>query len=458
LEAEQAVLGTCILTAANVADAEEILQPAHFYRDSHAAIFAAMVAVVHRGDPVDTVTVGKALRDAGKLDAVGGLDYLDRLMRLRPLTGRVHAHARIVRDKAALRDLLTAGQSIMQAAQEAETAEEAQARAYELVTTAIGANVTVPDVQVTGPALLATWAERTRVAGEPIPTGFPSLDYALRGGWRRQQVHCLTARTGVGKSSLLCHVILAAIKAGRRVGLASLEMPVEEVTARIVAMETRIPYRECENGPEGIRSPVDRNDARAAAEWIGQSLVVDEASGYGVAEMRRRLLSLRRHWGCDLVILDPFNRVTGNGRSDFERRDSVNDEVQRLAHPDVLGVPFILVCQQNRQGVDGAQLATVKGTGSIEEDSPVVIALERKAKEVVEGQAPEAEAKATLRVLKNRGGRDGLQIPLLGDTDTWAWREAPRQEAEPERAPAARRQRPGRHGVDGERIECDPFA
>jgi len=196
-------------------------------------------------------------------------------------------------------------------------------------------------------------------------------------------------------------------------------MPHQEVMARLVAMRTGIAYQDCERGPGRVASPHDRALVEDEVARIDSRLVIDEASGYGVAEMRRRLLRLRRHHGCDLILLDPFNRVAGVGPGDYERRQSVNDELQRLGHPDVLGVPLVVVAQQNRNGSDEARLETIKGCGDIEEGAVVVLALERSG-----GANDEGQVAYYIRVLKNRGGQQDLRIRLTGDEDTLRWHEA----------------------------------
>jgi len=449
-DAERMVLGACLYGAKRLEIVREVLEAGDFYHDRHQRIYSAMVELARRGHEVDPATVASSLRDLGQLDDCGGFDYLAQLTSIVPLSNNARTYAAAVKDKATRRALIASAMAMATAAREAETASEAQAQAYDLVSSAISAHAAVAEVQITGGDLLAVWSERTKLSGTPIPTGIPALDSALRGGWRRQQVHVLTARTGIGKSGMACAWASAAISAGFKVGIASLEMPEEEVMARIIAQRTGIPYHECENGPDNIPSSTDREFAQLEARKIGPYLVVDEANAYSVAEMRRRMLALRRHHGCDLVILDQFNNISGTGKSDYERKQSVNDELQRLGHPKGLGVPLIVLAQQNRAGVAGAGLDTIKGCGDVEEGAPVVIALECQAGDF--GDADETPY--TLRVLKNRGGRK-VKIELFGDNDTYAWRQVDRSDAAPQQTARA-----SRRGVDGERAdsnERDPF-
>ena len=60
--AEMAVLGSMLLDSEAVADALEILQPEHFYKESHQKIFDAIKTLVDRGQAVDIVTLSEELK------------------------------------------------------------------------------------------------------------------------------------------------------------------------------------------------------------------------------------------------------------------------------------------------------------------------------------------------------------------------------------------------------------
>lgn len=432
LDAEQAVLGAILLGGANAARGLAALDPGDYYRDAHRYIHQAAVDVA-AGDgaqSVDMVTVATRLREAGRLDDIGGFDYLDRLVRSTPYSDNVERYAQVVSDCAMRRRLIVAAQRLQASARDLETpVDQVVADGYAAYTD-VAAGAARGDGLLTGPEAVALWRERSLSADRPILTGFPKLDHALRGGWRRKQVHVLTARTRMGKSSLVCGFISACVDQGIRCGLASLEMELDEVLARIVSIRTGIPYCALENGPDTLAHELGHQASIRAsdeAERIMAYLAVDEASGYGIAEMSRRLRRLREEHEARFIVLDLLDRVSGEGSSDYERKAAVNAELQRLGHPRGLGVPILAVAQQNRQGAGRGRssLETIKGCGDIEEASPVVMSLERDV------DAEEHLVTGRLRLLKNRGGRE-VDIDLKGDWATMRWAEAVSSPAAPD--------------------------
>jgi replicative DNA helicase len=114
LEAEQSVLGAVLLsdTALPALIIDERLHPDDFYRESHGRVYQAMLDLHSLGEPVDALTLVEHLKQAGDLDAAGGRAAIDLLAGSVPAVGNVRQYARIVRDNAMLRRLLSASYEI----------------------------------------------------------------------------------------------------------------------------------------------------------------------------------------------------------------------------------------------------------------------------------------------------------------------------------------------------------
>lgn len=427
LDAEQACLGAMLLRPDGAKELARLgVEPRHFYREVHQTILRVGLELATAMQPVDRVTVAAKLRDIERYDACGGFEYLDRLTNSTPYSTHLEAYATRVKDCAARRSLLWLGHKIQDTALEEPDPQAAFATAYEKLTGLIGRHGAQEQTTWQGEPGVAEWLRCITEPRKAIPTGFPTLDWALCGGFYRHQVYALTAYTKQGKSALVCCWIVAAVKKGFRVGLASLEMPMAEVVSRCVAIETGIPYRSLHRGWDRL-GPHDRERATNAAQCLLDYLVVDEANGYGIPEMTRRLSQLRQDGGADLLILDLFNNVQGQGNDTYGRAASVNAAIQDL--PGRLGCPLVLVAQQNRTMVDGEPtLNSIKGCGDVGERSPVVMALSRKDDD-------EGHTTGRLFVLGNRDGYTPT-IPLTGNRDTYAWTETPAEQepAKPARA------------------------
>lgn len=110
LEAEMSVLGAILQSNEAFLKCLEMLRPEHFYRDAHRKIFAAASTLYDRGEPVDLITITNELRRRGELDEVGSAAFLASLVEAVPTSANVTYHARIVRDKALLRQLIDVSQ------------------------------------------------------------------------------------------------------------------------------------------------------------------------------------------------------------------------------------------------------------------------------------------------------------------------------------------------------------
>lgn len=209
LEAEQAVIGAALVAA----DAAEVLtstlNPGDFYSPNHQHAAAAVAELVAGAEPVDVVTVAEELRRAGVLELVGGVQYLLELQALTPSIGRAAAYARIVKDAAVLRRLISTAADIAELGYAAhDDPTTAVHRAGELLSrmgTADAARLStleIPDIA----ALLASDLTPEQ------PTLFARSDGAalFYGG----KIHTLQAEPSSGKSWIALGIVAEVLDAG----------------------------------------------------------------------------------------------------------------------------------------------------------------------------------------------------------------------------------------------------
>src|SRR5437588_4108720 len=120
LEAEESVLGAMMISPLAIAAVSEIVDASDFYRESHAKIFRAALALYSKNEPVDAITLTNELEQRGELEEVGGRVRLHELARLVPATANARHYAEIVRENATLRGLIRAGGEIAQLGWERE--------------------------------------------------------------------------------------------------------------------------------------------------------------------------------------------------------------------------------------------------------------------------------------------------------------------------------------------------
>src|SRR5581483_10526135 len=133
LEAEQAVLGALLVSGDGVSRVVDILDPDYFYRKAHQVIYAAMLDLYEENEPIDIVTVSQYLKDEGKLENVGGRQYITDLSLSVATTANLEYYAKVVQEKAILRHLIKAGTEIVGSCYEETDADTALDRAEHMI-------------------------------------------------------------------------------------------------------------------------------------------------------------------------------------------------------------------------------------------------------------------------------------------------------------------------------------
>ncbi|MBO0841917.1 MAG: replicative DNA helicase, partial [Nocardioides sp.] len=137
MAAEQAVLGSMLISKDAIADVSETVRGADFYRPAHETIYDAIIDLYGRGEPADMVTVADELRRQGELERIGGAPYLHTLAANVPIAANAGYYGDIVREKSVLRRLVEAGTKIVQIGYAGEgevddIVDEAQAEVFKL--------------------------------------------------------------------------------------------------------------------------------------------------------------------------------------------------------------------------------------------------------------------------------------------------------------------------------------
>ena len=108
VEAEQSVLGAMLIEREAISRVTEILRPEDFYREAHRIIYNSILQLFNKNEAVDLITITEQLKKEDKLEAVGGISFITSLANSMPTAANVAYHARIVEEKALLRQLINA--------------------------------------------------------------------------------------------------------------------------------------------------------------------------------------------------------------------------------------------------------------------------------------------------------------------------------------------------------------
>lgn len=249
-EAEIAVLGGILQSRVALEQAAAILRPGDFYLDAHRHIFSAALALHVQGAPVDPLSVGEFLQCQDQLQAVGGGCFLASLVDQTPSAANVAYYARLVRNKAKLRQIAEAcTQAAQRATSNGTDPGAVLADFWEKTRQLDGSG----DADAKAPALDAPVAvlRQAREWGEPIPTGIPAVDARLRSGLPTRKALVIGGTAGSGKTTLLIQAGMAASAASCAVACLMVDEGREAAIIR-VGQQLGYPRAEIEEGREAV--------------------------------------------------------------------------------------------------------------------------------------------------------------------------------------------------------------
>ena len=408
LAAEQCVLGGMLMSKDAISDVMEVIRPADHYRPAHQVVHEAILELYGRGEPADPVTVSDLLAKRGELARVGGGAYLHTLIASVPTAANAGYYARIVRERAILRRLVEVGTRIVQLGYAGdgdadELVDRAQAEIYGVTERRVAEDF-LPLSEIMPGALDEIEAIGSRggvMTG--VPTGFADLD-TLTNGLHPGQMVVIAARPAIGKSTLALDLArAAAIKHRLTTAMFSLEMSRNEITMRLLSAEARVPLQAMRTGQLGEDDWTRL--ARRMSEVVDAPLFIDDSPNMSMMEIRAKCRRLKQRHDLRMVIVDYLQLMTSPRR--VENRQQEVSEMSRslkLLAKEV-DVPVVAISQLNRgpeqRNDKRPLLSDLRESGSIEQDSDVVILLHRE--DAYERESPRA-GEADLIVAKHRNG------------------------------------------------------
>jgi replicative DNA helicase len=382
LEAEQSVLGSMLIDKQAILRAMEILRPRDFYGEAHQTIFAALTRLFDRGGAVDLVTVTEELRQEGNLDKVGGVSYLTSLANFVPTAANIEHYARIVEEKAILRDLIKAATEIVGKAYAAREDVEIVLDEAEQGIFSVSQRRNVQGYVPLKEVLIQTlerieylYANKGSALG--VPTGFKDLD-SLTSGLQPSDLVILAARPSVGKTTLALNLVRnAAVKDKTPCAIFSLEMAREQIAQRLLCAEAGIDGR---NLRTGFLNDNDWKRLSGALGRLGEApIFIDDTPNISIMEVRTKARRIKAEHGLGLLVVDYLQLMQGRGRAENRQQEisEISRSLKALARE--LKVPVLALSQLSR-AVEQRQdrrpmLSDLRESGAIEQDADVVMFL-----------------------------------------------------------------------------------
>lgn len=383
-EAERSVLGAVMLNKDVLSEVLEEVTADDFYNESHREIFRAIWELYKDNVAVDMLTVCEELKKRKSLDMAGGRAYIATLTAEVPSTANAVEYAKIVAEKATLRQMIKTSEDITEKGYDAKMAageildyaesgifkiaQKRQKNDYAKIQDVLLNNIKIID---------AASQNKDKIVG--IPTGFKDIDEKTS-GLQRSDLIIVAARPAMGKTAFALNIAQqSAVKAGSSVIIFSLEMSKEQLGQRLLAMQARVEMQKLKQGD------LDRKDwdriTMALDELNNTKIVIDDTPGISIMEMRNKCRRLRAEQGLDLVVIDYLQLMSMQGKSDNRQQEisTISRNLKLLARE--MDCPVIVLSQLSRapeQRQDHRPiLSDLRESGSIEQDADIVIFLYR---------------------------------------------------------------------------------
>jgi replicative DNA helicase len=428
VEAERAVLGSLLIDPVRVPEAAERLTEERFFDQRHGQIFAALLELADRGEPIDFVSVGERLLARKALKKIGGQAYLVELSVSVTSSAHLAHHVNLVYEMAVLRKLIREATGIIERAYTTRPDGAAVGNLVDESEHAIfsisgGESDSHPDsisVAVEQAFLrIDSASHRGNLTG--LPSGYYDLD-ELTCGFNAGELVIVAGRPSMGKTALMLNIIDHAashppewMKEKPVILFFSLEMGQQALATRMLCTRARVDAHALKTG----RIPADdyAELARAAGELQEMSIFLDDSPGMSVMTLRSRARRIKQRHGLHMVVVDYLQLMT-HPRSESRQMEitQISRSLKELARE--LDVPVVALSQLSR-AVESRedkrpQLSDLRESGSLEQDADVVLLLYRPE---YYNPTDENRGLAELICAKQRNGPTGsARLQFFGNT------------------------------------------
>lgn len=430
LEAENAVLGALLIDKEAITKIADSLTPNEFYKNANKTIYEAIIELYSKKEPIDILSLSSKLEEKKQLDQTGGRTYLAELANSVPTSSNISHYAKLVREQAVLRKLLTTSAEIEKMAYENEgkdldvLLDTAEGKLF-----SVSQNFIKPEFTPIKSLLNEAFdriddlhKDKGKLRG--IPTGYKDLDNKLA-GLQKSDLIIIAARPSMGKTSLALDIVRQiATKQKIPVGLFSLEMSKEQLIDRMLCAEAGVDLWKMRTGKLSDRpGPMGESDFSLIGHAMGTlseaPIYIDDTPAANIMEIRTKARRLQSEHGLGLIVIDYLQLMEGRGLSSVDNRVQVVSEISRglKSIARELSVPLLALSQLSRQ-VESRHppipnLSDLRESGSIEQDADVVMFIYREEYYKKDTNRPHI---ADILIKKHRNGPTGT-VSLFFDME-----------------------------------------
>ncbi|WP_317405273.1 replicative DNA helicase [Megamonas funiformis] len=390
VEAEKALLGAILIVKDKsivIDEVNQIIKSTDFYRKANQVIYLTILDLFNTRKDIDSITLTEKLTNTNQLESVGGIAYITDLSNCVPSAVNIKSYANIVRENAIKRELINAGQKIIQQAQQADgnvdinsVLDNAEKDILEIAKTA---NSTDKIIEPAEYIIKAFTEIESRYNSNKdgklfgLDTGFSELN-RMTGGLQKSDLIILGARPSMGKTAFVLNILANLARKNIPVAIFSLEMSAEQLTNRLFSLYGLINSNSIRLGK------LDGNDLErltlTASILSEKPLYIDDTAGLNISELRNKARKLKREKDIQLLAIDYLQLMQGTSKKDRQQEISeISRQLKLLARE--LNITIIALSQLSR-AVEARQdkrpmLSDIRESGAIEQDADIVMFLYR---------------------------------------------------------------------------------
>lgn len=383
LDAEQSVLGSMLIDKTAIAQAVEVLNAEDFYRDTHKVIFSAIRDLYQKDTPIDMITLLDYLRSTEKLEEAGGITYITEISNSVPTTANISSYIQIVEDKSTLRKLIRTSTEIIEQSYNKQDNVEAVMDLAEKKIFGLSQTKNSSDFEPMNVVLERGFLEIERIFNNKgdttgVPSGFKDLDDKTS-GFQSGDMVLIAARPSMGKTTFVLNLAQhAALRAGKKVAIFSLEMSKEQLAYKLLCAEANVDMLRLRTG--NLEDKDWESIARASGPLAAAKIFIDDTAGISVMEMRSKCRRLKIEHGIDMIIIDYLQLMSGSNPDNRQQEVSeISRSIKAIAKE--MKCPVIALSQLSRAPEQRADhrpmLSDLRESGSIEQDADLVMFLYR---------------------------------------------------------------------------------
>lgn len=426
VEAEQSVIGSCLIDTEAVIESINTLVENDFYREDHKIIYRCISNLFSRNEPIDIITLKDEISSIGKYEQVGGIEYIAKLPDKVPTTANVNKYIKIVKEKAIARNLINMSNEISKLAFDPTVNTDELIELSEKKIFDITQKKNIKGVSKLKDLLVESVNELEETYNKGIKkgisTGFIDIDRRM-GGLKGSELIIVAARPAMGKSAFVLNIATnVAHKEKIPVLIFNLEMGKEQLTDRIICSQAMISSKKYQEGKLG------EDDWNRLAESLGilseTNIFIDDNASITISEIKAKCRKMKIEENIGLVIIDYLQLInpTSNKMSREQEVAEISRSLKLLAKD--LNIPIIALSQlsranEKRNSADKRpMLSDLRDSGSIEQDADIVMFIHR---EEYYNLTEENKGIAEINIAKFRAGQPGTEKLLwLGEYTKFA--------------------------------------